>query len=259
MTAADRLNELLAESQPGLDRVLAVVASIDAAAQPTEAAVVARIDELAADCPDDPDAAAVLHHVYGTLGFVGDVKDYYDPSNSLIHRAILRRRGIPLTLGAIAVEVARRRDLELCLVGMPGHVLLGEGREPNRWYDPFSGGAELGYEDCRRLFAQFHPIAAFNPAMLGAMTAEAVAIRTLNNLRNAYTQRGNAAQVVSVLELRADMDSAEPGDRIELARLLTNLGRYDRAAEEFNRLAEQDPSNAEAYLARATANRAHRN
>lgn len=259
MSSVERLNELLADPEQGLDRILAVIATIDPKTPPTESVVVARIDELAAHCPERSGASTILDHVYGTLGFSGDLGDYYDPANSLIHHALHRRRGIPLTLGAIAAEVGRRRGVDLRLIGMPGHVLLADGSEADRWYDPFNRGAQLGYEDCRGLFAQFHPEETFSPAMLKPMTAEAVAIRTLNNLRAAYTRRGNPWQVIPVMEMRANMASADIGDRIELANMLAGLGRYDQAADEFTRLSEMDPERAAAYLAKATSCLSHRN
>ena len=260
MTATARLNELLAGPQPGLDRVLTVIASTDDPDNaPSEDEVIQHLDGLADGCPADSGPDEVLDYVYGTLNFTGDMADYYSPENSLIHRVLERRRGIPLTLAAVACEIARRRAIDLRPIGMPGHILLGEGPEPSQWYDPFNRGARLGLDDCRLLFARFHPVEAFAPSMLNPIGVEAVAIRTLNNLRIAYAKRGQATRTIPVLELRAGMDSAEIGDRLELASVLAELGRFDRAAEEFEQLAEQDPERGLAYLTKARTYRAHRN
>ncbi|MGH1492565.1 MAG: transglutaminase family protein [Acidimicrobiales bacterium] len=254
-----RLNELLAAAEPGLDRILAVIATVDADEPPAEEDIVAAFDHLAIDVEHDDSPQSILDHVFGQLGFSGDVSDYYSPANSLIHRVLERRRGIPMTLAAVASEVARRCGMDLRLVGLPGHILLGQGPEPKAWFDPFNGGARLGYEDCRLLFAKFHPIESFSPAMLAPIDAEMISIRMLNNLRVAYTKRGDAGRTVPVLEMRAEMSSADVGDRLELAGVLAMLGRYDRAADEFERLAELDPPRADAYNRRARSYRAHRN
>ena len=260
-TPATQLNRLLSEETPRLDQVLSIIATVEDAspAAAIEAEVVQQLDELAESCPAAPEAMDILNHVYGTMGFSGDVADYYDPANSLIDRVIERRRGIPLTLAAIAAEVGRRVGADLRPIGMPGHVLLGEGPEPTHWFDPFNRGAQLGYDDCRLLFARFHAVEAFSPSMLRPMNAEAVAIRTLNNLRVAYMKRGTASKTIPVLELRANMASAEVADRLDLANLLTSLGRMERAAEEYETLASVDPERRDAYLQRATACRAHSN
>ncbi len=259
MSSLGRLDQLLAETDGGLDRIMAVIASVDRAAPPTEDDIVARLDELSEGCGGEASVAVVLDFVFGTAGFVGDVAHYYDPANSLIHRVLDRRRGIPLTLAAVAAEVGRRRGVDLRLIGMPGHVLLGEGPDPDRWFDPFGRGAELGMADCRALFARFHPIEAFRPTMLLPMSNEAVAIRMLNNLRVAFVKRGELDRTVPVLELRAGMASATVSDRAELANLLTGLGRFDQAAQHFDVLVELDPERADTYRARAMNCRAHRN
>ena len=258
--AAVRLNALLAGPNPPLDRVLAVLATVHQHESPSEDAIVAAFDDLAKTLVlAEPTAASLLAEVYGSLGFVGDEGNYYDPSNSLIHLVLERRRGIPLTLASVAAELARRVGIDLRPIGMPGHVLLGEGPEPDTWYDPFRGGMQLGYDDCRELYARFHAVEAFNPDMLRALPAEGVAVRTLNNLRVAYARRGELAKTIPVLELRADMTEASFSDRLDLANLLAHFGRFPQAAKQYERLADQDQSQHELYLARAAACRAHSN
>ena len=42
------------------------------------------------------------------LGFAGNVNDYYDPRNSYLHCVLQTRRGIPITLALLYVEIAAR-------------------------------------------------------------------------------------------------------------------------------------------------------
>ena len=258
----ERLDQLVTGPDPTLDRVLAVVATVDPDEPPTEDAVVAALDELADGCSSDHGVIGVLAHLFGAQGFTANRRDYYDPANSLIHRVLERRRGIPLSLAAVAVEVGRRRGIELYPVGLPGHVLLGvgpgrpgrPGQDPStggRWYDPFAAGAELDEAACAAIFASVNPNATFDRRMLAPMSPGAVAVRTLNNLRVAYASRGMANRLVPVLDLRANLPSGTVPDRLELARLLAGLGRVELAAAEFERLAELDPDGSDAHRARA--------
>lgn len=257
---ADRLNQLLTERDGnGLDRPLAVVASVDPDEPPTEDQVVAALDELAAGCPDDLDGPQLLTHLFGTIGFAGNRGNYYDPANSLIHRVLERRRGIPLSLAAVVAEIGRRRGLDLRPVGLPGHVLLGEGPRPERWFDPFAAGGPIGVDTCRAIFSRLNPGGSFEESMLLPMPTAAVVVRTLNNLRVAYASRGMANRLIPVLDLRANLVTGTVADRLELARLLAGLGRVEQAAEEFSRLAELDGQRADAHRARATSLRAHLN
>lgn len=58
------------------------------------------------------------------LGFAGNVNNYYDPDNSYIHRVIASRRGIPITLAVIYMEIAQQIGLNVMGVSFPGHFLV---------------------------------------------------------------------------------------------------------------------------------------
>ncbi|MEM7323069.1 MAG: transglutaminase-like domain-containing protein [Actinomycetota bacterium] len=267
MGVADRINQLLTDPEAGLDRLLATIASIDQPRQvgedksglSVEDRVVDQLDQMADACPDPGDPATVFDYVYGPLGFSGNLDDYYNPANSLIDRVLKRRRGIPLSLAAVVSEIGRRNGRDLRPVGLPGHVLLGEGPDPTRWFDPFNRGVALGVDDCRALFGRIHPVESFDRDMLRPMTGLEVTIRTLNNLRIAYAKQGDIAKMIPVLELRVELPPAQIGDRRELADLLSGLGRYDQAGDQYLLLAEEDPENQEAHEARYQACRAHQN
>ncbi|MEL6982621.1 MAG: transglutaminase-like domain-containing protein [Actinomycetota bacterium] len=254
-----RLTELLRSPEPSLDRVLAVVASVDPEQPPAEDEVVDHLDELSQGCSADDSAAGVLAHLFGPAGFAANRSDYYDPSNSLIHRVLERRRGIPLSLAAVAVEVGRRHGIELHPVGLPGHVLLGRAGGSGPWYDPFAGGVELDEDGCAGILAAIDPTVRFDRRMLAPMSPAAVAVRTLNNLRVAYASKGMADRLVPVLELRANLPTGTIPDRVELARLLAGLGRVEQAAGEFERLAELDGESADNHRSRARSLRARLN
>ncbi|MGI9612479.1 MAG: transglutaminase family protein [Acidimicrobiales bacterium] len=262
-TPEDRLAALLAEPGDRLDQVLAVIASVVDDA-PDEAAIVAEFDTLAAPLiasskATEPSPETVLAFVHGELGFVGNVTRYYSPSNSLIHRVLRSRKGIPLSLAAVAVELARRVDVSLTVVGMPGHVVLGDGSTPNRWFDPFGAGAELDVDDCRRIFSRFSPVESFSPTFLQPIDRRIVAIRTLNNLKGCYRELGDLAQLARVLELSVRVPGIPISERHELAVVLAGLGRDDLAAAHRDALVELDPERADAHRAAARIHRARRN
>ncbi len=262
-TPVERLTELLALDPVPLDRVMAVVASV-APDAPGEDEVVAAFDALAAELPaargpGPLGAEGVLTHVYGELGFVGNTADYYSPDNSLVHRVLATRRGIPLTLGMIGVEIARRVGVELSVVGLPGHVIVGDGPEPSRWFDPFGGGAELDLEGCRQLFGRFSPIESFDVAMTAPISPLAATARMLGNLKLCYRNGGNLAQMARVLELSAELPGAPVTERLELAGALAALGRDEQAARQRDLLARLDPARAQAHQAAAIRHRARQN
>lgn len=255
----DRLHALLTGGPRQLDRLLAVVASVSGEG-PDEETIVAGFDELAAGLdPETASPSTVMAHVHGELGFIGNAADYYNPDNSLIDRVLRDRRGIPLSLASVGVEVGRRVGVELTIVGLPGHVVVGEGRQPKRWFDPFAGGAELDLDACRRLFARFHPIESFNPGLLKPIGPTATIIRTLNNLKNSYRRLGDLSQVARVLALSVRVPGGPVSERHEYATVLAALGRDDLAAEQRELLIKMDPDRADAHRSAVRNHRARRN
>ena len=77
---------------------------------------------------------------YRDLGFGGNVNNYYDADNSYLNAVLLTRKGIPISLAVLWLELAQGLKLEAYGVGFPGHFLvkvtLPQGQVV---VDPFTG------------------------------------------------------------------------------------------------------------------------
>lgn len=138
--------------------------------------------------------AAVRRYFYGEEGFCGNRWDYYDPDNSFIHRVLERKTGIPISLAAAILLVARRIGLRFYGVGMPGHFLLqyGSGKE-GILIDPFNGGEVLEREAIRESFESRG--LEFRDSYLAPTGTREILARTLRNLIAIYRQRGETEGV----------------------------------------------------------------
>ena len=58
------------------------------------------------------------------LDFGGNVNDFYDPDNSLIHVLLRTRRGIPISLAVLWMELAQGLGLSVRGVAFPGHFMV---------------------------------------------------------------------------------------------------------------------------------------
>lgn len=129
-------------------------------------------------------------------GFAGEEEDYDHPDNSMLDRVLERRRGLPILLSVVYVEVARRAGIALAGVGLPGHFVVGHfGHSPPLLLDPFGGGA---------------PIQPPAPSALRPWTPHRTALRMLNNLLGSYGRRGELALAIRAAELRLELPLAEP-------------------------------------------------
>src|SRR3546814_3090806 len=67
---------------------------------------------------------AINRHLFEDLGYAGDHDQYYDPRNSYLNEVFERRRGNPISLAMVQMEVARRLGVPLDGVSFPGHFLV---------------------------------------------------------------------------------------------------------------------------------------
>ena len=148
-----------------------------------------------------------FHH---ELGFAGNVNNYYDPDNSFVHKVLQSRRGIPITLAIIYIELARTVGLDAEGVSFPGHFLIKINlHEGPVVLDTFTGQS-LSKEDLLERLEPYRksfgltgdsqdsevPIGLF----LQPATPKDILLRMLRNLREVYTQQGQPEKVTKVVE-----------------------------------------------------------
>jgi regulator of sirC expression with transglutaminase-like and TPR domain len=86
----------------------------------------------------------VLFHEYG---FRGARENFENPQNSFLHQVLDRREGLPITLCAVYILIARRIGFELDPIGTPGRFMVGCFAEKHPFYiDCWAGGRFLELE-----------------------------------------------------------------------------------------------------------------
>lgn len=187
--------------------------------------------------------ARLRNFVYEELHFRGDHRDYYSPSNSLLHQVMGRRLGIPLTLSIIFMELGWRVGMPLEGVGFPGHFLVRLAGEPlDLLLDPYQRGTSVHEEDCRRML---HDLTdgklELNEQHLVSVSKRDMITRLLMNLKGAYLRVQDdekaLAAVDRILLLKPD-DLDEVRDR---GLLLYRLDRYGAALADLTRYLEALP------------------
>jgi regulator of sirC expression with transglutaminase-like and TPR domain len=220
-------------------------------------AELARLDGLAAGVAE-PSLDAWRRHLFVELGFSGNVHRYYDPANSFLDDVMRRRKGLPITLSVLGMEVGRRVGLRLEGVGMPGHFLLRHG--PDAYVDPFDQGRLLDREGCVDRFRALHGAKApFRAGYLDTVGPLEILGRILNNLKSVYIGRSDVAALSWVFDLRMALPGASPLERRDWARVLGATGRFLEAATQMEDLVDLAPAEEDSLLAEAAAFRARLN
>jgi regulator of sirC expression with transglutaminase-like and TPR domain len=220
------------DEHPGLDPQ-GVLAQIDALAErlkrriPADAVVLQKLRFL-------------NRYFFQDLGFAGNVNNYYDPRNSYLHEVLAMRRGIPITLALIYIELATQIGLSARGVSFPGHFLVklraGKGEVV---IDPMTGQSLsrseleerlLPYRRARGLTDEFEiPLGLF----LQAAAPRDVVARLLRNLKEIHRSAEDWPRLLTVCErlvLLLPQAWEEQRDR-GLAR--AELGQHEAAARDL--------------------------
>ena len=176
---------------------------------------------------------ALLLVLFAEEDFQGDAETYDDPANSSVARVLAARRGMPITLSIVVLEVARRAGLALSGVGLPGHFVVGGPDLPDgKYLDPFDGG-EL-YDSgalANRVSAIFGAPVDFTPEALLPDSARSILTRVLSNQRRSCEKRGLFADALAALDCAAALDPSDASVLRERGLLLLRLGRAAEAVE----------------------------
>jgi len=197
------------DAYPGLD-VDAYLGRIERMAEQVRA-------RIPADAFAEQRVAALNHYLFEDLGLSGNAGDYYDPRNSYLNEVIDRRRGIPITLSVLYIEVGRRIGLALQGVSFPGHFLVSlKVRRGRLVIDPFSGGEPVGEVELRERLRPVLPagqaVDSIEPWIQPATPRQIIA-RVLRNLKSIYLERRELERALAVMN-RTVMVHPESGEAL---------------------------------------------
>lgn len=185
---------------------------------------------------------ALSRLLFDDEGFSGNRDHYGDFRNSLLNVVVERRVGIPISLGLVYAEVARRAGIDVLGVSFPGHFLLrvpDDAREDDDGaiiLDPFDRGRELNELECHALLERHVGEAArFNRALLGACTRRQWLTRMLNNLKRIYIELRSFPHAHQVTELLYAIDPTADVELRDRGLLAYHLDDYPAALRDLER------------------------
>ena len=174
-----------------------------------------------------PPAGVPAWEHLSALGFRGDEQTYQDLANSQLSCVLERKRGIPITLAVVLLQLARAQGEPAFGLNAPGHFLSRIGEHV---VDPFSMSVlEIGGD--------------LEPA--GPVD---VALRMLNNVKQIFSGAARHSEALDIVDYQLAMVSV-PGMRamllLEKAELWRTLGVADLAVETFEAARAAAPEDAQ--------------
>ena len=161
-----------------------------------------------------PADAAALHRLrvlnqffFVDLGFGGNVNDFYDPDNSYLHAVLRTRRGIPISLAVLWMELAQGLRLDARGVGFPGHFMVKVHLPKGQVVlDPFTGHSlsreQLAerLEPYRRRSAEDEDAEVPLGLYLQTASPREILARMLRNLKEIHRAQEDWGRLVPVLD-----------------------------------------------------------
>ena len=177
--------------------------------------VLGEVDQLCARLKRRiPPDAAPMHRLrllnqffFTTLGFGGNVNNYYEPDNSFIHAMLRTRRGIPITLAVLWLELAQSLGLSAQGVGFPGHFMMKVSLPKGQVVmDPMDGKSLSREQLAERLEPFKRPATPVDDAeaplglYLQSAPARDIIARMLRNLKEIYRSQADWLRMLAVMD-----------------------------------------------------------
>ena len=187
-------------------------------------------------------------YFFHELGFAGNVNDYYDPRNSYLPEVLNTRRGIPISLAVLYVEMAGQCGLPAEGVSFPGHFLVKLHMPRGEVViDPFNGQS-LSREDLdERLqpYSQRHGLVGDDEVPLGLFLQAAqprdTLARMLHNLREIHRSARDLPAWLAVQQRLVLLLPHQPAERRDLALLHADMGHWAEAAQDLSAYLRAQP------------------
>ncbi len=192
-------------------------------------------------------------YFFQELGFAGNVNNYYDHRNSLLPEVLQSRRGIPITLALLYVELAAQADLHAVGVSFPGHFLV-KVRLPKgeAVIDPFNGRSlsREALEERLLPYRQRQQMDAEDEAPLGLFLQPApsrdVLVRMLRNLKEIHRSALDWRRVAQVQQRLVILLPQAWDEHRDLALAWAELGLHHDAVAALETYLRNCPHAAEA-------------
>jgi regulator of sirC expression with transglutaminase-like and TPR domain len=212
------------------------------------------VDTLAAKLlqrlPDDASHVQKLrmlnHYFYNELGFSGNINDYYLPDNSYLHRVLEMRRGIPISLAVLYMELAQQIGLNVKGISFPGHFLMKLSVQSGEIVlDPFNG-TSLSREELEEriepyILQQEFPDDFQLSAYLQTASPRDILVRMLRNLKGLFMQQERWQHLLEVQERLLILLPKDIAERRDRGLAYANLECPQAALQDLEAYIEQRP------------------
>lgn len=192
----------------------------------------------------------LLRLFYREWGFHGDYQQCFSSENALLDKVLLRKKGIPVSLGAIFLYLARHLALPVTGVGFPTQYILkvdwlnGE----QQFINPFDG-EYIGLRVLRGWLIGYQgPLAELKDEYLATTDNHDILARWLTVLKSALLREGHYTDALRCSDLALSIRPDDPHEIRDRGYIYQQLDCSHVAAMDYAYFIEQCPKDPAAEL-----------
>lgn len=176
-----------------------------------------------------------IRHFYHEWGFSGDTDAFFSPQNTRIDLVIQRRKGIPVSLGALLLYFGERLGFPIEGVVFPSQfiVKITWNNEPALFLNPFNG--EYVSKSILRawLIGQDGPLAKLTPRDLAAADNPTVLGRWLAVIKTSLLAENNFTLALKCTDIALSFIPDDPYEIRDRGFIYQQLDCHQMAADDF--------------------------
>mgnify|MGYP000278744986 FL=1 len=213
-----------------------------------------RVQSRLAPHADELTRLAVLTQVfYKELGFGLNANDYYAPENSYLQEVLRTRRGIPISLAVIWLELAQGLGLNAQGISFPGHFLMKVALDAGLVVIDPADGQSLGVDTLAERLAPYRDEADRQAGAdldegetplglyLQACPPRDLLARMLRNLKEIFRSQEDWLRMLAVMERLVVLLPDDMGERRDRGLVHAELGHAGQALSDLQAYLEAQP------------------
>ncbi|MEO8664134.1 MAG: transglutaminase-like domain-containing protein [Ignavibacteria bacterium] len=146
----------------------------------------------------------INEYLFFEKGFIGNPENYYEPDNSFLNTVIDTKLGIPISLSVIYILIARKINIPITGVNLPGHFIIKYKKGSDEFFiDPFNKGVIISMKEATEFVKKigmskedFH-----NIPYLKETTDTEIILRVMRNLVEIFKKNGDELRSVQLEKL----------------------------------------------------------
>lgn len=191
---------------------------------------------IPADAPAVNRLRILNQFYFEELGFAGNINHYHEPDNSYLNRVLETRRGIPISLAIIYMEIGQQIGLSLRGVSFPGHFLVKlKVNSGEIFLDPFNGVSlsKEALEDKLIPYLEDSHVTIPLQQYLSAAGSRDILVRMLRNLKNIYLQSRRWERLLAIQQRLVILLPESVEEKRDRGLAYANLDFFKPAVEDL--------------------------